>query len=84
MIALLLLFELYYGVRSSGVNFLFWTGLVIYGAFKLRSYILIAMDFGEVRDHLTQNEVLVVFMNMHTLAFIKLLAFVFRLTMCSD
>ncbi len=45
---IMLLFELYYGVRSSVVNFLFWTGLVIYGVFKLRSYIFIAMDLGEV------------------------------------
>ena len=47
MIALLLLFQRHYGVRSSGVNFIFWTGMVIYGIFKLRSYILISMDEGQ-------------------------------------
>jgi hypothetical protein len=32
------------GQRSSGLMLLFWLGLVIYGSFKLRTYILIARD----------------------------------------
>ncbi len=38
------------GQRSSGLMLLFWLGLVIYGSFKLRTYILIARD--QVQIHM--------------------------------
>ena len=48
IVALVLWQERRDGVRSSGLLFIFWLALVLYGALKLRSVILLSED--EVRD----------------------------------
>lgn len=50
VIAMVMLFERALGVRSSGLVFLFWMGLAIYGLFKFRSLVLIARDEDQVSD----------------------------------
>ena len=42
--AIMIYFERKRGVRSSGLVIMLWISLVIYGSFKLRTYILIDED----------------------------------------
>lgn len=44
VIGLVLSYQRRLGIRSAGINFLFWLGLLLYGSIKVRSIVLISKD----------------------------------------
>lgn len=73
-------FEKFTGYRSSGINFLYWMGMLGYGSIKIRSLSLIAVDNNGVRLHICYT---LTCTHAHTLTWSRRFQYLHKHKMCT-